>query len=162
MEQAIDTINKIARTHEVIPPQFHLGDLVWLEATHLKLCYQKTKLAPKQYGPFLITKEISPVAYQLRLPTSWGIHDVFHAYLLSPYHKTMVHGPNSPGHHLTLSMEKRSMKWNMSSTTDIMGEPEHSNTSSNGKGTSKVTTPGSQLTRFMPLNFLKPITDRTL
>jgi len=69
-EQAIDAINRTARSHKVIPPQFHLGDLVWLEATHLKLCHQKTKLAPKQYGPFLISKEISPMAYQLRLPAS--------------------------------------------------------------------------------------------
>jgi hypothetical protein len=34
------------------------------------------------------------VAYQLRLPMSWGIHDVFHASLLSPYHETNAHGPN--------------------------------------------------------------------
>ena len=33
--------------------------------THLKLHHQKTKLAPKCYGPFQITKEISPVAYQI-------------------------------------------------------------------------------------------------
>ena len=93
-EQAIDAINRTARSHEVIPPQFQLGDLVWLKATHLKLRYQKTKLAPKQYGPFPISKEISPVAYQLRLPASWGIHNVFHTSLLSPYQETTAHGPN--------------------------------------------------------------------
>jgi hypothetical protein len=52
------------------------------------------KLKPKWYGPFKIIKEISPIAYQLRLPVAWGIHDVFHASLLSPYHETAAHGPN--------------------------------------------------------------------
>jgi hypothetical protein len=28
------------------------------------------KLKPKQYGPFKIIKEISPVVYQLRLPVA--------------------------------------------------------------------------------------------
>jgi hypothetical protein len=25
---------------------------------------------------------------------SWGIHDVFHTFLLLPYHETHAHGPN--------------------------------------------------------------------
>src|SRR5258707_1309200 len=62
-----------------------VGTQVWLEGTHLRLPYQATKLAPKRYGPFEITKEISPIAYQLHLPIGWNIHDVFHALLLSPY-----------------------------------------------------------------------------
>jgi len=35
-----------------------------------------------------------PVAYQLTLPLSWGIHNVFHASLLLPYKETTAHGPN--------------------------------------------------------------------
>jgi hypothetical protein len=45
-------------------------------------------------GPFKVTKEISPVAYQLDLLAAWQIHDVFHASLLSPYFETDAHGPN--------------------------------------------------------------------
>ena len=40
---------------------------------------------------------ISPVVYQLTLPIQWkqkGIHDVFHASLLTPYHETEAHGAN--------------------------------------------------------------------
>jgi hypothetical protein len=70
-----------------------MGAQVWLEGKNLKLPYQSTKLAPKRYGPFRIIKEVSPVAYQLSLPMMWGIHDVFHVSLLSPYHKTTQHGP---------------------------------------------------------------------
>jgi Integrase zinc binding domain/Chromo (CHRromatin Organisation MOdifier) domain len=92
--QAIDAINQANKGKPVIPSQYEVGTQVWLEATHLKIHHQKTKLAPKRYGPFPIIKEISPVAYQLRLPAAWGIHDVFHASLLSPYHETTAHGPN--------------------------------------------------------------------
>src|SRR5258708_39165432 len=91
--QAITAINQSSR-QQVIPSSFVIGTQVWLEGTHLCLLYQATKLAPKRYGPFEITKEISPVAYQLRLPAAWNIHDVFHASLLSPYHETNAHGPN--------------------------------------------------------------------
>ena len=91
---AIDAINQMAKTKAPIPSQYKEGDQVWLEATHLKLRHQKTKLAPKRYGPFRVVKEVSPIAYKVQLPTSWGIHDVFHASLLSPYHETASHGPN--------------------------------------------------------------------
>jgi hypothetical protein len=91
---AIDAINRTARASEVIPSQHKEGAQVWLEAVNLKIKHQKTKLAPKRYGPFTVEREVSPVAYQLRLPASWGIHNVFHASLLSPYYETEAHGPN--------------------------------------------------------------------
>ena len=91
---AIDTINQMAKTKAPIPSQYKEGDQVWLEATHLKLRYQKTRLAPKRYGPFRVIKEVSPVAYKIQLPTSWGIYNVFHASLLLSYHETASHGPN--------------------------------------------------------------------
>ena len=67
---AIDAINHMAKTRAPIPSQYKLGDYVWLEATHLKLHHQKTKLALKCYGPFRVIKEISPVAYKIQLPVS--------------------------------------------------------------------------------------------
>jgi hypothetical protein len=71
--------------------QFKKGDCVWLEAKNLTLPYQTRKLAPRRHGPFVITKQVSPVAYQLGLPPTWTIHDVFHASLLTPYHETKEH-----------------------------------------------------------------------
>src|SRR5258708_6220731 len=92
--QAIEAINKAGHDGTILPSQFQVNDQVWLDAKNLHLPYQTTKLAPKCHGPFRITKEISPVAYQLRLPASWTIHDVFHASLLLPYQENAVHGPN--------------------------------------------------------------------
>src|SRR5258707_15366281 len=92
--QAIEAINRAGR-HPAIPPsQFKVNEQVWLDAKNLRLPYQTMKLAPKPHGPFRITKEISPVAYQLSLPAAWTIHDVFDASLLLPYQENAVHGPN--------------------------------------------------------------------
>ena len=42
-------------------------------------------------APFVITKQVSPVAYQLGLPPTWTIHDIFHASLLTRYKETAEH-----------------------------------------------------------------------
>ena len=74
---------------------FAIGSKVWLEVTNLKLPSNLTpKLAPKCYGPFKVTAQISKVAYRLSLPAHWKIHNVFHASLLTPYCETDQHGPN--------------------------------------------------------------------
>jgi Chromo (CHRromatin Organisation MOdifier) domain len=67
------------------------GNQVWLEAKNFKVKGAK-KLMPRRYGPFNITKKISPVAYQLDLPQSMKIHNVFHVDLLSPYKETEAYG----------------------------------------------------------------------
>jgi len=92
--QAIAVINKVANQSSTPEGKFQEGDQVWLEATNLKLPYHTPKLAPRRQGPFHINKVISPVAYQLALPLSWGIHNIFHASLLLPYKESATHGPN--------------------------------------------------------------------
>jgi hypothetical protein len=71
---------------------FTEGQQVWLEGTNLHLLHPMAKLCPKQFGPFHITKVISPCIYRIKLPPHWKIHDVFHASLLSPYTETPKHG----------------------------------------------------------------------
>jgi hypothetical protein len=68
--------------------------MVWLEGANLKLTHPKAKLDAKRYGPFPITKEVSPVVFQLALPPQWHVHDVFHASLLTPYKETEEHRDN--------------------------------------------------------------------
>jgi len=71
--------------------EMKVGDQVWLEGRNLSIAGNK-KLSPKRYGPFPITRQIGPVAFQLRLPPSMKIHDVFHVDLLLPYKETEAYG----------------------------------------------------------------------
>ena len=70
-----------------------VGNKMWLEATHLCLHYSSRKLAPKCHSPFEIICILSPLTYQLQLPQTWKIHDVFCTLLLSFYCSTKAHGP---------------------------------------------------------------------
>jgi hypothetical protein len=90
----VEALNATAQRNPAPEAQFKLRNQVWLEGTNLRLPHQASKLAPKRYGPFQITQEISPVAYRLGLPPAWNIHDVFHTSLLTPYQETTAHGPN--------------------------------------------------------------------
>ena len=74
---------------------FEKGQKVWLDSRNLKTSYHK-KIGPKREGPFEIDEVLGPVTYQLKLPSSWRIHNVFHAILLQPYIETEAHGNNFP------------------------------------------------------------------
>ena len=60
---------------------FKKGDQVWLDSWNLKTTYHK-KMKTKREGPFTITDILGPVTYRLKLPTTWRIHNIFHATLL--------------------------------------------------------------------------------
>jgi hypothetical protein len=49
--------------------QYTVGDHIWLENKNLMLTHGTRKLHPQPHGPFEITKQISPVAYKLQLPS---------------------------------------------------------------------------------------------
>jgi len=62
--------------------EFKEGDWVFVRLQpykQLSLKQQgKNKLSPKYYGPYHITKKISSVAYGLKLPNNYRIHNTFH------------------------------------------------------------------------------------
>src|SRR5580693_679447 len=91
---AILALNKAASAHAPLSSKYSQGQRVWLEGKNLPISHGTVKLSPKRYGPFIITKLVSPVASQLDLPASWNIHPVFHNNLLTPYIETSAHGPN--------------------------------------------------------------------
>jgi hypothetical protein len=72
---------------------FEKNQKVWLDTRNLKINHHK-KIAPKREGPFEIDKVLGPVTYQLKLPNSWKIHNMFHATLLRPYIKNEVYKNN--------------------------------------------------------------------
>jgi RNase H-like domain found in reverse transcriptase/Integrase zinc binding domain/Chromo (CHRromatin Organisation MOdifier) domain len=91
---AILALNKAASAHAPLSSKYSQGQRVWLEGKNLPVSHGTPKLSPKRYGPFVITKLVSPVASKLDLPVSWNIHPVFHNSLLTPYVETDAHGPN--------------------------------------------------------------------
>ena len=101
-----------AHTQQKFVP-FIKGEKVWLEARNLKRSVTDPKFIPKREGPFTITKVLSPISYQLRLPKTWKIHPVFHATLLSPYRENNVHSPNfsAPPPDLITGEEEYEIEW---------------------------------------------------
>jgi len=93
--EAVLTAQKLLTKHTHFVP-FALGQKVWLEAKNLRTTHPNTKLAPKRFGPFKITQVLSPITYQIELPTQWKVHNVFHTSLLSPYKETELHGKIFP------------------------------------------------------------------
>jgi hypothetical protein len=68
---------------------FAVGDRVLLSTANLRrnsILVGAPKLLPKFIGPYRISKVISPTAYQLDLPATMQVHNVFHIHLLKPYH----------------------------------------------------------------------------
>ena len=72
---------------------FQKGEKVWLDSRNLKTLYHK-KMAPRREGPFEITDVLGPLTYQLKLPETWRIHNVFHASLLQWYRENDVYRTN--------------------------------------------------------------------
>ncbi len=67
----------------VVAPQFKIGNQVYLSRKNISTTRPSDKLDTKRLGPFKITKTIGNNAFQLALPATWNIHNVFHASLLS-------------------------------------------------------------------------------
>jgi len=70
--------------------EFKIGDKVMINSSNLRNDFDKerpsAKLADVWYGPYLVTKVISSVAYKLNLPTSLkNVHNVFHVSKLKKY-----------------------------------------------------------------------------
>ena len=62
--------------------QFKEGDMIFLSSKNIVSTRPSRKLTDRRYGLFEIIKVING-DYQLRLPVTFRIHDVFHPSLLS-------------------------------------------------------------------------------
>ena len=65
---------------------YEVGDFVLLSSKNLALKSDGVKkLAHRYFGPFEILRKVGPLAYELKIPASMKVHDVFHVSLLKIY-----------------------------------------------------------------------------
>ena len=76
--------------------QYKKGDKVWLEATNITTKCPMKKLNNKHLEPFEILEKVGKLAYCLKLPSQWKIHDIFNKVLLSPYHSPQFKSQQQP------------------------------------------------------------------
>jgi hypothetical protein len=70
-------------------PNFKEGDLVLLNGKNIRTKRPTKKFDHKMQGPFVIEKVLpSKMAYRLKLPKRWTIHNVFQVSLLEPYRQS--------------------------------------------------------------------------
>ena len=93
--------------------EFSIGGEVLLSTQNLRLKSSLTgtrKLLPKYVGPFKVQRRVNAVAYELEMPESMKIHNVFHSSLLKPYYSDGSYQPPAPSvfddEHLEYTVEK--------------------------------------------------------
>ena len=96
LHKAADDMARYYDQHRETGVSYNVGDKVWLDGKDIQTDRPSRKLADKGYGPFKITKVISPNAYKLSLPASMKVHPVFHTVKLRPYHPDSIEGRPVP------------------------------------------------------------------
>ena len=77
------------------PLSFDMGQRVLLSTKnlHIKKSALTRKLHSRFIGPFKVVAKVGKQAYELELPPTMKMHDVFHVSLLRPYHEDGSHQP---------------------------------------------------------------------
>ena len=92
LEQAAKDMARYYDQHRHPNITYKVGDWVWLEGKDIQTQRPSKKLDDKRYGPYQITKVISPSAYQLKLPSSMKVHPVFNITRLRPHEADQIPG----------------------------------------------------------------------
>ena len=71
-------------------PSFQIGDKVLLCHDFIISTKPSKKLDAKFLGPFQIIAKLSKLMYQLKLPKTLKIHDVFHVSMLEKYKQDTI------------------------------------------------------------------------
>lgn len=92
---AAQSRDKVYADKKARPQTFEIGQRVLLSTKnlHIKRKNLTKKLVSRFIGPFKVLNRVGRQAYELELPPTLRIHDVFHVSLLRPYHEDGSHQP---------------------------------------------------------------------
>ncbi|EIW71197.1 hypothetical protein TREMEDRAFT_26998 [Tremella mesenterica DSM 1558] len=80
------------RRHKSVPEEFREGEQVLLSTKYLTTERPSRKLEAKYVGPFKIIRRVGKNAFELDLPPSMRVHNVFNVTLLEPFPRDMIPG----------------------------------------------------------------------
>ena len=82
--KAKDDMTRYYNRRRLPTPVYQPGDLVYLDASDIRMTWPSWKLSHRQLGPFPVDKQVSRNAYQLLLPFSMcRLHPVFNVVKLT-------------------------------------------------------------------------------
>ena len=96
LSNAIDNYKRFADKHRREERVINIGDYVLLQTKNLPIKWHSQKLGPRFIGPFLVTENIGKVAFKLKLPQGYKIHNVFHVNLLKPVNPNLQYENPQP------------------------------------------------------------------
>jgi len=85
IRKAQDDMKKYYDRRRTPAPVFKPGDKVFLDASDIRTTRPSQKLSHQRLGPFVVERQIGPMAYRLRLPHRMKqLHPVFNVVKLTP------------------------------------------------------------------------------
>jgi len=99
-------------------PVFKPSDKVFLDASDIRTTCPSQKLSHQWLGPFVVERQIRPMAYRLRLP-HWmkQLHPVFNVVKLTPAPDNPIAGQKTEGHPLPIVIDGE-LEWEVEEILD--------------------------------------------
>jgi hypothetical protein len=95
--KAKDDMAKYYDRKRLPTPVYKPGDKVYLDASDIRTTQPSRKLAHRRLGPFVVEKQVSKLAYRLKLPPSMSrLHPVFNVVKLTPVPADPIVGRHPP------------------------------------------------------------------
>jgi len=87
-------------------PVFKPGNKVFLDASDIRTTCSSQKLLHQWLGPFVVERQIGPMAYCLKLPHQMKqLHPVFNVVKLTPVPDDMITGQKVEDHPLSIVID---------------------------------------------------------
>ena len=78
---------KTIQQEETVSTLFKPGEKVLLSTENINFAHINKKFTPKFAGPFEVVEKVGQSSYQLKIPTSWKIYNIFNEKLLKKYNE---------------------------------------------------------------------------